>query len=98
MVFIPGQYCWSLPSADPVPCAHCGRLDLIEVNLEDARTSYAKPVPTAWDRLRAEDGGLTPTPQVVEDPNQPIWLCRECAKKHHEFWDAQWEEFYAGLL
>jgi hypothetical protein len=26
-----------------------------------------------------------------EDPNRSIWLCRDCAKDHHQYWDEMWE-------
>jgi hypothetical protein len=79
-----------------VPCERCGTQEGVE--LEDSRTAYAYESPTAWDRIRAEDGGLTPTPSVLEDPNKPVNLCRACAKEHHDYWDEMWREYYGGLL
>ena len=77
-------------------CEQCGRSE--EVQLEDSRTCYVKPAPTWYERILSKDEGLTPTSEVGEDPNQPIWLCRDCAAEHHRFYDDQWKEFYSGLL
>lgn len=33
-----------------------------------------------------------------EDPNRDLYLCRDCAKFHHEYWDEMWAEYYSGLL
>jgi hypothetical protein len=27
-----------------------------------------------------------------EDPNRDVWLCRRCAKEHHEHWDDMWAQ------
>lgn len=32
------------------------------------------------------------------DPNNPILLCRLCAREHHKHWDEAWAEYHAGLL
>jgi len=87
---------WGRGEEEPRVCAHCGTTG--GVRLEDARTAYVREPPTVWDRIRAEDGGLTPTPCVGEDPNAAIYLCRPCAKQHQDRWDDQWAEYYAGLL
>lgn len=34
----------------------------------------------------------------ANDPNNPIPLCRDCAKQHHEEWDDRWADYYGGLL
>lgn len=81
---------------ESLQCVHCGRSGIEGIQLEDPRTCYAHETPTFWQRIQAEDGGLTPTP--THNPNRPIALCRKCAKEHHDFWDAQWDEYYAGLL
>jgi len=31
------------------------------------------------------------------DPNRDIGLCRECAEKHHEYWDDRWTEYYNSI-
>jgi len=47
-----------------------------------------------WQRLLLDEEGLG----EVSDPNVPSWLCRECAKEYHDYWDAMWEEHrYASL-
>lgn len=89
-------YGWSPPSCDPISCECCGTLK--DVKRSPARTAYARGTPTIWDRIRAEDGGLTPTPAVLEDPNPDVWLCPDCMEEYHAQWDAQWAEYYNGLL
>lgn len=81
-------------------CERCQKSGVtgVEVCREDSRTCYEKPTPTIWDRLRSEDEGLTPTEQVLEDPNRDVWLCRECAKLHHEYWDEMWDNYNSGRL
>ena len=87
---------WGKETEEPRKCIRCGRVG--GVRLEDSRTNYVREPPTVWDRIRAEDGGLTPTPSVGEDPNKPLALCRDCAREHHQDWDERWREYYAGLL
>lgn len=30
--------------------------------------------------------------------NRKLSLCRDCAAEHHDNWDAQWADYYSGLL
>lgn len=89
---------WVPPSADPIirACERCGTYK--GVQLVPSMTAYVQRTPTVWDRICAEDGGLTPTPNVLPDPNPPSWLCPECAKDYQEYWEEQWAEYYSGLL
>jgi hypothetical protein len=75
---------WSAPM---LLCQACGATT--GVAYENARTAYEVPEPTFWDRIRGE------TPDL---PNQPIPLCRPCAKEHHEHWTQMWDEYRSGLL
>ena len=45
---------------------------------------YAITPLSQWERL-ALDNPLDPP-----DPNAPSYLCRPCAKDHHEYWDEMW--------
>ena len=67
-------------------CLCCG--STTGVLLEDSRTAYCLPTRSRYERLLDND------PFTQEDPNTPIPLCRTCAKRHHEEWDAMWEEYY----
>lgn len=31
------------------------------------------------------------------DPNKDPWLCRDCARLHHEHWDEMWAQLYQGV-
>lgn len=33
-----------------------------------------------------------------EDPNRDPWLCRDCARIHHEHWDEMWDDYNRGRL
>lgn len=33
-----------------------------------------------------------------ENPNKPVWLCRDCAAEHHAHWDDMWEEYRTGVM
>jgi DNA-directed RNA polymerase subunit RPC12/RpoP len=33
-----------------------------------------------------------------KDPNRDVYLCRDCAKDHHEHWDDRWADYYSGLM
>lgn len=33
-----------------------------------------------------------------KDPNRDLWLCSSCAREHHDYWDAMWDEYYRGRL
>jgi len=59
-----------------------GEIVTAGVEMESSRTMYP------WD-------GPEDDP---DNPNRPIALCRECAKDHHQHWDAMWAEYRAGLL
>lgn len=69
-------------------CDVCGAT--VGVEMESARTCYAVEPKPAFTRLGWDD------PFEAPDPNSDIPLCRECAAQHHEWWDAQWEEFHAS--
>lgn len=86
------------PSASYIPhkCEQCGTYK--GVKRSPARTAYARETPTVWDRIRAEHGGLTPTPTVLEDPNPDVWFCPDCMADYHAFWNERWADYYAGLL
>ena len=70
-------------------CEQCGRTEGVEA--EDSRTNYPEPILDIWDRLLL-DGADPPS------PNDPLFLCRDCAKEHHEYFDEVYKEYYAGLL
>lgn len=55
---------------------------------------YAPEPQTSWAFLLQDGEGLSEPP----DPNPDSLLCRDCAAAYHEDWDAQWAEYYAGLL
>jgi hypothetical protein len=71
---------------DSLVCSRCGSTEGVE--LEDSRTCYQPKPKTYWDHLLGQE---------PEDPNKPVPLCRECAEMHHEFWDAQWSEYYNSM-
>jgi hypothetical protein len=52
------------------------------VELEDSRTCYTHGT--------IDDG--------PEDPNRRVALCRDCAKEHHDNWDAMWSDYYGSRL
>lgn len=64
-------------------CGRCGSTEGVE--LESARTAYARPTPTVWSLIDEEWLDKEPP-----DLNAPIPLCRECAIEHHEYWDELW--------
>lgn len=66
-------------------CERCGTTRGVE--LEDSRTAYPAETLSRWERLTL-DNPLSPP-----DPNAPVPLCRECAKKHHEYWDEMWDMY-----
>lgn len=33
-----------------------------------------------------------------ENPNAPTYLCRQCAKEHHTYWDGMWADYYSGII
>jgi len=33
-----------------------------------------------------------------EDPNRDVWLCPDCAKEHHDYWDEMWSYANSGRL
>lgn len=68
------------------PCQACGSTE--EVELENSRTCYVLNTRTRFERV------LEPE---QPDPNAPIPLCRPCAVEHHENWNDQWNDYYAGL-
>lgn len=77
-----------LPPPKGGACERCGATE--GVQWEDSRTAYdTTPLdtPTRLERIADRDD---PPP----DPNRPVFLCRDCAAEHHEFWDSQWEEYY----
>ena len=52
------------------------------LSLEDSRTNYS------WQ------GKLND----AKNPNRDRLLCEKCTELHHEFWDEQWRDYYAGRL
>ncbi len=68
------------------PCERCS--STVDVQWESSRTCYYVPPPNFWQLLMEEQ----------PDPNRDVALCRPCAEEHHSNWDAQWDEYYAGLL
>lgn len=77
-------------------CAFYG-LEVTEgVEFESSRTAYHHEPCQHEDCLACPE--LRDACYRDRDPNKPIALCRPCTKEHHENWDAQWSEYYAGLL
>lgn len=68
-----------------------------------------KPYPEASPWARCEHCGDRPAsrgPLMTsyewrgegQDPNEPPILCAECGAEWVDSWQAQWDEYYAGLL
>lgn len=84
------------------------------LDLEAAQRRYRQALKTAYGTApkvcenvtcqRTEGVELEPSRTAYHwdgkgvDPNAPIWLCRECAKEHHEHWDGMWADYYSGLM
>jgi hypothetical protein len=73
------------------PCERC-KIAGPGVELEDSRTAYVRPRLDAWTRLLLDDELLGRPP----DPNAPLWLCRDCAADHTEYWDEMWRDYYSS--
>lgn len=73
-------------------CARCGSQE--GVQFEDSGTAYVTPPCGRYERLCLDD----PLNGDPPDPNAPIPLCRPCAKDHHDYWDAMWEEYNLSRL
>jgi hypothetical protein len=81
------------PQAAKTPCEHCGATEGVE--LEGSRTLY----PFEGQPIYIRD--VLKNPDILKrsaDPNKPVYLCRACAKAHHEHWDELWADYHAGLV
>lgn len=75
----------------PAKCEQCEATEGVE--LEGTRTAYAAPRINGWTRLLLDDEIADNSP----DPNTGMWLCRDCAKEYHEYWDEMWENARPSL-
>ena len=73
-------------------CECCGSTE--GVQLESARTAYARDRTSRYERLMFDD----PLNDDPPDPNAPFPLCRECAAEHHANWDERWAEYRGSLF
>lgn len=80
------EWLWSPLTATtkptPTVCEQCGSTE--GVQYEDSRTAYPEAELTRFHVILGE---------FPESPNRDIAYCRECAKLHHEYWDACWAEY-----
>lgn len=82
------------PPAGTHPCEACGALEGVE--LEPSRTAYSQAPLNRFDRIVKDECAILE--EDFRDLNAPTYLCRPCATDHHEYWNSQWDEFYASRL
>lgn len=77
-------------------CAFAGREVTEGVEFESSRAMYDHQQCIHTDCLESPD--LREACFLASDPNKPLALCRDSAAEHHENWNHQWADYYAGLL
>lgn len=68
-------------------CERCGTTEAVAFT--PCRTAYPGPEHSRFTTMLPED---------IPNPNPDPFLCRECTTEYHSDWDAQWKDYYAGLM